>query len=506
MGIDIKCETILKALMEYKSQKKPSDDLAEEPQAVQSSLVHYELKEDYIRSSKSYEKACAIIIDVQLDAYRARLRRFGLTGKQFIDDIFNTRIRPALSAGQHLVLVFDNSVKVPKCKHPTQSARTANSVQIKQMNVVNEFGNIVFVKDKEPMLVDIRFGDEFILPGQVPLLDKNKEYVYNTEGKRKTVDQFYQLLSTRNLRAKLIRYMIQALYKKINVETRANPSLKGIVYVSLPKLSEPIEVSVGDEELPLLLSGAFAELTRTGAQLPNESVHGEGDMICKIWSDFFGETLCKTEAGIGKAVVVVSIDKDMLGIYACSRSSAPVLLHITNDKEKGFGFLNVKTLWEDVFNDSENRAQHFALALVLGKSDYCEGVRGISGERILRTALGLRAGKTGKEANSSFFQDQLMVKGDITNPEILERRMINVLKKASHLKDYNFRQPYMLRRAAWNILYWSNLQHMVPPYIADAWRINMGKYVPIDDKAWTDNQDKKAQAKKRNNSGQIKKK
>ncbi len=118
------------------------------------------------------------------------------------------------------------------------------------------------------------------------------------------------------------------------------------------------------------MNGAFLELTHRGAPLPPESVHGEGDLLCKVFSDFLFE-----QPG-NKTGVVASKDLDMLGIYACTPSAGRILLHITSKELSGrrhYGFVDVCVLWKHVFRTRRFGACTLHLRLCLRGRTFARG-------------------------------------------------------------------------------------------------------------------------------------
>jgi hypothetical protein len=429
MGIKILCDDIRSVVRACLDAREPAEA------SVRTAVCFDEPKYDQSTRSASYARANFVVVDFMLHIYSAKRPLERESGASLVAHIFATLVRPALEARQTLALVFDNSQKVPSCKAATQMKRRRTKPRVPE---------------------DLPIGDDCEL-----------EY-----------KDWYNLLATSSVRARLMEYVLHGLSRAISQFTEGAEECYGIVYASAPWRRT---CSYGE---PRLVSGAFLELTHRGAPLPPESAQGEGDLLCKVFSDFLFEQP-GNETG-----VVASKDLDMLGIYACTPSKGRVLLHITTKDLGGrrhYGFVDVCVLWRHVFQNSALRGMHFALALVLAGSDFCEGVRGIDGLRILRAALGLRpAADPAKRSNPAqpvFFDDaRLMVTGDSDHPCIRQKRMERILSTASSRPGFVFTQPYMLRRASWNILYWSNLGHIPSPEKAAAWGKDVkGAYMPIED-------------------------
>lgn len=429
MGIKILCNDIRSVVRSCLEVRGHGED------ATRPAVCYDEPKHDHSTRSASYARADFVVVDFMLHIYSAKRPLERETGASLVAHIFNTLVRPALEAGQTLALVFDNSRKVPSCKAATQMKRRRTKPRVPE---------------------DLPIGDEHELDYK----------------------DWYNLLSTSSVRARLMEYVLHSLARAIANFTEGAEDCYGIVYASAPWRSK---CSYGE---PKFVNGAFLELTHRGAPLPPESVHGEGDLLCKVFSDFLFE-----QPG-NKTGVVASKDLDMLGIYACTPSAGRILLHITSKELSGrrhYGFVDVCVLWKHVFQNSPLRGMHFALALVLAGSDFCEGVRGINGLRILRAALGLRPAadlaKRSQPARPDFFNDErLMVTGNCDHPCIRQKRMERILTTASTRPGFVFNQPYMLRRASWNILYWSNLGYIPSPEKAAAWQKDAkGAYMPIED-------------------------
>ena len=439
MGITgVPCSALLETLDEARAS------LTREA-AAKGKMSWMEEKYQVLARSPSYDNR-HVVIDVQLDVYAAK-RKKPETGAEFVAHYFRTRVQPVLDSKTTLVLIFDNGSKTPRCKAATQMKRRRNKA-----------------------LVDLHFpiGDDEMLPVE---------------------REWYNLLATTPVRSRLFEYMLYGLTRAVEAYTDGMEEHYGTVYASAPWLST---CHFGESKFT---RGQFLELTNLGpelAPLPPVSCQGEGDMLCYVWSNFLHDQQQDKPRDERKAVVVTSKDLDMIGIYSSMRSKGDVLLHITssnaNDGQpRRYGFLDVRVLWEDVFAGSLQRGLHFTLSLVLSGSDFSEGVRGINGLRIVRTALGLRPikdpMKRSNAGNRSYFsQDNLMIRGHASAPMVLKRRVERILRTASTKKSFVFNQPFMLRRASWNLLYWANIENKPDPEAVEAWRTNdKGIYLPIED-------------------------
>lgn len=429
MGISIAFKDISAALMEV--AHKNGGESGAKP------VVFHEPKSQGQYASHTIENCSLFIVDFMLAVY-SMWQPVDMRGRDLIAHIFTTLVHPALLRKQTLFLVFDNPKKVPPCKAATQMKRRRTMMAVPE---------------------DLPISDDAILRS----------------------DDRYKLLATSKVRARLMEYILHGLMRAIHDFTSGAEDQYGVVYASTPWRAAP---SFGD---PRLTSGGFLELTRTGAPCPRPTSQGEGDPICRVLADKMAQFM-----EVEGPVVVDSKDLDMLGIFSASPPKNSVFLRISvRDGASGgreFVFIDVDALWESVFRMSSARALHFTLALILAGSDFCEGVRGIAGLRILRTALGLRPArephKRSAPARPDFFEPgQLMVQRDGPRLSIAMGNLMRILVNASTRRTVDQKQPNMLKRAVWNLRYWLDLDTIPSPLETRAWWKNdKGVFLPVLDK------------------------
>lgn len=327
MGIDIPTTDILDELQENRTKAaKPGPKRA---------ITWYENKAPHAQQSASYEKAQAVCVDINLDAYT--WRAYVCAG--VVELVFRKLVQPVLDRGHVCVLVCDNSARVPQNKKPTQEKRRRKPPSKK--------GSVAAPPPAKPK--DFPIGDDLPFP---------------------TDNNYYHLLSDSAWRRDLFSFVMNGLTDAVREYTRgACASKMGRLYLSDP-------------------NGNAWEATRGGPDPPWTS-EGEGDKLLKVYSDWLVTSGLVSEDA---SIVVKSKDKDMLLVYMSSPFSGRVYLHL-GDKRRTkslptmYRIVDMRALYEDVFLSNREAALHVACALVLGRSDYCEGPANVGGLRILQRFL-----------------------------------------------------------------------------------------------------------------------
>ena len=360
--------------------------------------------------SASYMNSRYWIIDCMLDIYTKPPHV--TTGSALVYWYFSTRVLPALLQGKTLVLIFDDSRRTPQNKAARQQKRRGR---------VQPLPDGLFICDG----------------GELP--------------------DWYRVLGSGKYRPMVFEYLLMGLEARI---ASLQTPHEGIVFANRPYGKESFYDTAW-------MRGGIVELTKTGANHPREPiVHGEGDMLCRIWSDFFAASDPTARQ------VIRSKDLDMLGIYSATAPRGDCSLHITTIKSKKgvneFEFIRVKNMHRTLFQ-SRARALSFTYALILAGSDYCEGVRGIAGIHIIRNML------AGKEDENVV---QIGAKGP---PKICKKRLQSLLNKSTRRKCNPLSmQTTMYRRANWNLGYWMSNTKVPSPETYGGWkREQSGFMMPI---------------------------
>lgn len=211
------------------------------------------------------------------------------------------------------------------------------------------------------------------------------------------------------------------------------------------------------------LSGGAVEVTRTGRPMPEgPHVHGEGDMLCRVWSDFFAKT------DPAAKIVIRSKDLDMLGIYAASPPRGDCRLHITTTKDRKFEFIHVPNLHQKVLRTRE-RALSFVYSLILAGSDYCEGVHGVSGLNLVKAALAAPDG------------DQVVCcveRRHRVDKKRLERWITRSAPRSRAAVALS-RHRLMFCRANWNLDYWMSNVRVPDPIAYGGWSRQKQGFMPL---------------------------
>ena len=284
--------------------------------------------------SRTYLESRYWIIDCMLDIYTKPPHV--KTGSQLVYWYFSTRILPALLHNKTLVLIFDDCRRTPQNKAACQQKRRAR---------VSALPDGLFVSDA----------------GELP--------------------EWYPLLGSGKYRAMVFEYLLMGLAGRVESVTAPH---NGVVFVHRPYAKH----SFYDTQW---MNGGVVELTNTQSpRLANPIAHGEGDMLCRLWSDFFA-----SQNPFAK-IVIRSKDLDMAGIYSARAPRGDCHLHITTiqphrnkaEKTVQFEFLRVRNLHSTLLPTQE-KALTFTYALILAGSDFCEGVRGVAGRNIVSQALAM---------------------------------------------------------------------------------------------------------------------
>jgi hypothetical protein len=363
--------------------------------------------ESMIRStSRSYMEADVWIIDCMLDIYTKP--PFVKTGKQLTRWYFN-KIISALLLNKTVVLICDDSRRVPQNKAACQKKRRSNA----------------------PSLPD---GLTITDDGELP--------------------EWYSLLSSGKYRLMIFEYLLMGLSAHVDGMTTEH---EGCLFVSRPWARQSLYDTTW-------LSGGFVEVTRTGRPMPSSTcVHGEGDMLCRVWSDFFAQENPNAK------IVIKSKDLDMLGIYAAKNPLGDCQLHITTTKGKNqqMEFVRVKRLHSRLLKTRE-RALSFVYALILAGSDYCEGVYGVSGLNLVKTAL-----DTPNEEQVI----QCYTKRPKVDKRFLEKLVTRSSKKQGAFNMKKQRLSYC--RANWNLDYWMSNTRVPDPLKYGGWQKQADGFMPI---------------------------
>lgn len=278
-----------------------------------------------------YKESKHWIVDWMIELYRKppTVRYW----RDFVPWCMETWVAPALSSGVTMVMIFDNSAKTPKNKAECQGERRAR------------------VKVTVPV-VDIR--DDDVIP------------------------DWTHFMQTGGMRPRLYVYLLEGLRAAI---LRMDSSrIAGALYAHCP-------YSAAAPPDQIFLQGGVVELTETGVPGPPECGHGEGDMLCRTWADFF-----LTTGMHDRPIIVRSVDLDMLAIFAIKET--PVLLHIGNvvapqgkSKQKTHAeFIDIKALCT-ALKKRGVRMDDFVFALILSGTDYTKKVPGIGGGRVVNAVI-----------------------------------------------------------------------------------------------------------------------
>jgi hypothetical protein len=359
------------------------------------------------RTTQTYMDSQYWIIDCMLDIYTKP--PYVMTGRQLTRWYFN-KILPALFLGKTVVLIYDDSRMVPQNKAACQQKR----------------------RSKAPKLPDgLTIKDDETLP------------------------DWYSLLSSGKYRLMIFEYLLMGLSSHVSGMTTEH---SGVLFVSKPWSRQ----SLYDTDW---LSGGVVELTSTGSPTPpGPKIHGEGDMLCRVWSDFFGEKNPNAK------IVIRSKDLDMLGIYAARPPLGDCSIHITSSP-KSYEFIRVKPLHLNLLRTRE-RALGFTYALILAGSDFCEGIKGISGSNLVKTTI-----ETQTEDQPLYFNGK--------RPKICKKRLNNLMNKACRRSKKGFSiNPHRLAfcRANWNLDYWMSMKKIPDPLKYGGWRKEDGGFMPISQK------------------------
>ena len=353
--------------------------------------------------SATYHASDYWIIDCMLDIYTKPPTI--TTGASLVYWYFSTRVLPALLQGKTLVLIFDDCRRTPQNKAACQKKRRSR---------VEALPDGLFVSDG----------------GALP--------------------DWYRALGSGKYRPMIFEYLLMGIASRIESVTVPH---RGVVFANLPFSSD----SFYDTNW---MRGGIVELTRTGAEHPPEPiVHGEGDMLCRIWSDFFAS---KNPAA---KQVIRSKDLDMVGIYSAKAPQGDCHLHLTTmlpkktkTKHTMYEFLRVRNMHSNLFQ-RRSRALSFTYALILAGSDYCEGVRGIAGIHLVRNAL------------SSAEDEDIVTVTPGKAPQVCKKRLQGLLNKSSRRSCHPLSQQVkMYRRANWNLGYWMSNSRVPSPERYGGWR------------------------------------
>ena len=364
-------------------------------------------EESMVKStSRSYMEADYWIIDCMLDIYTKP--PFVKTGKQLTRWYFN-KIISALLLNKTVVLICDDSRRVPQNKAACQKKRRSNAPE---------------------------------LPDGLTITDDGE------------LPEWYALLSSGKYRLMIFEYLLMGLSAHVDGMTTEH---SGCLFVSRPWSRRSLYDTTW-------LSGGFVEITKTGRPMPqNDCVHGEGDMLCRVWSDFFANTNPHAK------IVIKSKDLDMLGIYAAKEPKGDCQLHITTTKgpKKRLEFVRVRQLHRRVLKTPE-RALSFVYSLILAGSDYCEGVQGVSGLNLVKTMLTLP-------------NDEQVIQCHNNRPKVDKRLLERMIRKAAPRKRNFSVKSHRLSfcRANWNLDYWMSNTRVPDPLRYGGWERKSEGFMPI---------------------------
>lgn len=364
--------------------------------------------------SEVYRLAKYWIVDCMLDVYTKP--PYVKTGRQLSWWFYNKFVA-ALMADKTVVLIFDDSRRVPQNKAACQAKRRSNPP---------------------------------VVPDDLCITDDDELY-----------EPWYDLVNTGKYRLMIFEYLLMNLDARVKGMTTNHD---GCLFVSRPWASRSFYDTTW-------LSGGPVEITSTGrAMPPGPHVHGEGDMLCRVWSDHFAAT------DPDATIVIRSKDLDMLGIYSITPPKGDCHLHVTTSKAQPqkYEFIRVRHMHRHLFKNRE-RAMSFVYSLILAGSDYCEGITGIGGLRLVRQAL-----EQPDKDNVMQFTDK--------RPHVAKKRMqldkkrlMAYLGRASSKKAPPSLEANRLSlcRASWNMDYWLFNNKVPDPIAYGGWERTANGYMPI---------------------------
>lgn len=374
-----------------------------------------------------YTRSRARIIDCMLELYYRPPHC--VTGAQLCDWFFRTRILPATQTGQILVLVFDNQKRTPRCKAACQAKRRTRARTLDS---------------------DLEIGDDAALP-----------------------DDWYGLMATSKLRLRMFAYLLGCMQKKLERLMPHEILQGGAVYCSPPYLEDYLRDETGGEyrDLDQYKRGEALEMTRTDLlpALP-ETCQGEGDLLCKVWAQHLAKFLPEDSK-----ILVKTKDWDTVCAFLTTPPVNRVCIHVGDIKpkksteRKQLEYVDIYKFYYEMLKGDQQLALNYVMGNILSGSDYCEGVYGVSGRALLRTLL-----KMPREKRAVLYDGASL---RLSRPN-LKDWIRNSKRGSKPLK----RQPRMLKRASWNLVYWLALEKRPNPINFGGWaKETNGILMPIED-------------------------
>ncbi len=333
-----------------------------------------------------------------------------------------------------------------------------------------------------------------------------------------TVPSIQSVMATTAYKHVLYNYLLQQLYARVHdLPTRehcgvvvATPysdyntfKIKGLA------VYDP-EIEVLSAEATFFLTGIQCVFTRgADLRLPdlNEDFpYGEGDMLLRVYSDVFQACYPELFDGTGAYIVVVSKDSDSLPIFLL-RNPGPVTLLLGTARGEWLGgkedkalFISMARLRQALQLDTAKAAARFALACVMGGTDYITRPAGIGADRVLgafytwasnppRDRLTLPKILRAKEDREIFKSgaDSGMV---VLQPKEVVAAVEMQWYKSTGRSDFAANYAKMnnrYKRILWNMRYWfcDDPHTGGPDPLQSGWRVNRADeppgYWPLED-------------------------
>jgi hypothetical protein len=345
--------------------------------------------------TRSYSHASHVIIDCGMDLRRKppSVR----TGAGLVRWYYTTRLKTMVETGRTVVLVFDSTRGTPLNKSACH----------------NKFRPVARPADGCPLYTD---------KGPLP-------------------DAWHTVMASGYRRLALFEYLLMGLRARLTKGPDARKEQAagaGAVFAHTPY--SPVTHYGSD-----LLGGGVVELTQTGAPGLCPGPHGEGDMRCPAWSEFFAS---QPGAGI---IIVRAFDLDLMAIYAARPPPpTPVLVHIANPTPASAEFISVPRLHAGLAGLGVS-PDKFVTALILCGTDFFEGVKGVGGDKIVRAAL--------------------------HHPHAAVDAPEDLLRAASPRYKGPL-TPGARARVAWNLAYWQSVGAWPAPGRSGGWHEQGGRMYP----------------------------
>lgn len=427
MGLGADATRLREALVERDNQNEGSSSGARE------AVVFNVPKAAGVSRSQVHADAALVVTDYMLNmhAQEPRVR----TGGELASAEYRKLIAPALDAilpprkdglkRQTLYVLFDDCRGVPRNKAPEQAKRQ---------------------RGKVPVRPDYEIGEDVLFPDMSAY---DRATMDDQAWTRAVKHELSRVMSTSLVRARFVEFLISQWRDLVERHTRGASDRYGTVVVKTPYRAV---CDYGDARL---VSGEYVELTGTGARFPRPTPQGEADTLAKAVTDFFHRThpLCQ------RPLLVCSKDGDTIPIFVCTPPRGHVVVHAAS-KGTEYTMVNMRVLYDRVLQGSRAHALSFALALILGRCDYCEGVWSVGALRLARTLLGLAPSERSGVARPSLFTvAELPIAEDAVTGKISlrEDKLQQLLLRArANVRKPLLRQPHAHSRARWTLKYWAS--------------------------------------------------